>query len=142
MATQVTLDCLISSLRLETTDVIGERGGIPRCVAEHEWAGDPVTGTEACHQMALMLFSLDLENCQRACQVICVWKELTSCMSGVHCSIFGRCAIKDLDGEERLNKSVISLNAIKGPLVYVSVETYIVSSPAACRYLGSHVGFL
>eukprot|EP00978_Attheya_sp_CCMP212_P040153 scaffold216131_cov51-Attheya_sp.AAC.1 len=31
MATQVTLDRMISSLKLETTDDVGERGGIPRC---------------------------------------------------------------------------------------------------------------
>eukprot|EP00978_Attheya_sp_CCMP212_P002055 scaffold4232_cov51-Attheya_sp.AAC.1 len=31
MATQVTLDRLISNLRLEMIDNIGEKGGIPRC---------------------------------------------------------------------------------------------------------------
>eukprot|EP00978_Attheya_sp_CCMP212_P021654 scaffold63522_cov77-Attheya_sp.AAC.1 len=94
MATQVTLDRLIGKLRLEMTDDVGERGGIPQCgrgvecagedcvvcveereqvdvalavaVAHRERAGDPVTGIEAC-QMALK-FSLDLENCWRAHQ--------------------------------------------------------------------------
>jgi hypothetical protein len=32
MATQVTLDRMIGSLKLETTDDFGERGGIPRDV--------------------------------------------------------------------------------------------------------------
>eukprot|EP00978_Attheya_sp_CCMP212_P030925 scaffold115272_cov52-Attheya_sp.AAC.1 len=31
METQVTLDRMIGSLKLETTDDVGERGGIPRC---------------------------------------------------------------------------------------------------------------
>eukprot|EP00978_Attheya_sp_CCMP212_P023167 scaffold70296_cov33-Attheya_sp.AAC.2 len=75
MATQVILDCMISSLKLEMTDDVGERGGIPRCgrgvkcvegecviceeerevktalsvaVDRCEQAGDPVSGTEAC----------------------------------------------------------------------------------------------
>eukprot|EP00978_Attheya_sp_CCMP212_P025393 scaffold81597_cov53-Attheya_sp.AAC.1 len=79
MATQVTLDRMIGRLKLEMTDDVGERGGIPRCgrgvkcvegecviceeerevetalavaVACREQAGDPVSGTEAC-QMAL-----------------------------------------------------------------------------------------
>eukprot|EP00978_Attheya_sp_CCMP212_P010005 scaffold23973_cov58-Attheya_sp.AAC.4 len=40
MATQVTLDRLIGNLRLEMTDDIGERGGIPRCGKGVEGAGE------------------------------------------------------------------------------------------------------
>eukprot|EP00978_Attheya_sp_CCMP212_P029123 scaffold102508_cov34-Attheya_sp.AAC.1 len=121
MATQVTLDGLIGSLRLEMTEGVVFPGvvrgwsvlGGECAMCEEEWdievvlavavaqrAGDPVTGTEAC-QMALR-FSLDLENRQRARQVIFVWKEYwyTSCMSSVNCRICRRCTIKDLDGEE------------------------------------------
>eukprot|EP00978_Attheya_sp_CCMP212_P002445 scaffold4994_cov36-Attheya_sp.AAC.3 len=74
MATQVTLDCMIGSLKLEmTADDVGERGeerevetALAVAVARREQAGDPVSGAEAC-QMALR-FSLDLENRRRACQ--------------------------------------------------------------------------
>eukprot|EP00978_Attheya_sp_CCMP212_P019550 scaffold54967_cov45-Attheya_sp.AAC.4 len=72
MATQVTLDGLIGSLRLEMTEGVVFPGveeweiEVALAVAVAQRAGDPVTGTEAC-RMALR-FSLDLENRQRARQ--------------------------------------------------------------------------
>eukprot|EP00978_Attheya_sp_CCMP212_P015830 scaffold40971_cov52-Attheya_sp.AAC.1 len=90
MGTQVTLDRMIGSLKLETTDDVGERG-----VAHREQASDPVSGTEAC-QMALR-FSLDLESSSGGN----VWKEFIISTSGsVCCVICEKCAIRDVDGEE------------------------------------------